>query len=63
MAEQLAKVLEQLIHNSEIKSVADVLEQSCSKKVDKPSEQNCFMYRCDSKILKNQLQKFRPLSV
>ena len=37
MAEKLAKVLEQLIHTGEIKSVADVLEQSCSKKADKPS--------------------------
>ena len=37
MAEQLAKALEQLIHNNEIKSTMDVLEQSCSKKTDKPS--------------------------
>lgn len=38
MAERLAKVLEHLIHQKEISSVVDVLEQSCSKKPEKPSK-------------------------
>ena len=37
MAEQLAKVLQQVISTKDIKNVVDVLEQSCSKKTDKPS--------------------------
>jgi len=38
MAERLAKVLEHFIHHKEVGSVADVLEQSCSKKPEKPSK-------------------------
>ena len=38
MAEKLAKVSEHFIHQKEVSSVADVLEQSCSKKPEKPSK-------------------------
>ena len=37
MAEQLAKVLQQVISTKEIKNVVDALGQGCSKKTDKPS--------------------------
>lgn len=37
MAEQLAKVLQQVIGTKEVKNVVDALEQGCSKKTDMPS--------------------------
>ena len=42
MAEQLTKVLQQVIGTKKIKNVVDVLEQGCSKKNDKPSKPNRY---------------------